>query len=200
MYSEKILIFHSNSRYVEKVSTLLRNSGFSTIIASEKDSAYQLTISMKPELILWGEVLNSKNKKTIEQIKNSSNGKDISIIAIAKDLELFDRIEAEKYGVDDFFLDDGDYSDLKSKIKFQLNSKKQIRYMRFQINRYKNLSDTTFRIILSQDITDICDIAGDYIKESFDTSFLMLIVYNPVLKVFVYFRISVKYNCRFTSI
>lgn len=188
MQSEKILIFHTNSHYSDKLATYLRNSGFSTILANDKDSAYQLTVSMKPRLIIWGDVLTSKNRSMIDKIKKSTNGSNISIIALIKEVELYDRMEAQKCGVDDFFDEEDSFSDLKSKMRFHLNLKNQINTLKLQIDRLKDFSDIINKMILSQDITFICDTAVEFLLKYFHINFLILNVYNPLVKRFDYFR------------
>jgi len=190
MYSEKLLIFHTNSRYLEKISTYLKNSGFSIILASDRDTAYQLTVSMNPKLILWGENLTIKNKDIIEKIKTSPYGTDIPIIALDKGLELFEKIEAQKYGVDDFFSDDGDYSDLKSKIKIHLGLKEQINFMRNQVNHYRDFSNVSIKMVTSREITEICDSVMDYLLKSYSFDFLILNIYNAAILQFDYFRVE----------
>ena len=194
MIDEKILIFHSNVHNLQKLEKYLKNSGFSTILASDTDTAYQLAIGLKPNIIIWGDTLTTKNKSIIKNIKNYSNGKETSVIAISKDIELFDRVSAEQSGVDDFFLEDNKYDELKSKILFHLKHCKQLKHLRDQSDLFKYLSETMFQMLLSQDIPEICDAACDFIQKYFKLNFIISNVYNSKVKEFDYFKFETFNN------
>jgi len=191
---EKILIFHSNARQLQKLEKYLKNSGFSTILANDADTAYQLAIGFKPNIIIWGELLTSKNKSIIKNIKDYSNGTDTAVIAISKDIELFNRINAEQFGVDDFCLEDNKYDDLKSKILFHLRHRNKISRMENQVDLYKNLSETMFQMVLSQDISEICDAAVEFIQKYFKLNFIIANVYNSKVREFDYFKFETFNN------
>jgi PAS domain S-box-containing protein len=190
MKNEKILIFHSNARNLHNLEKYLKNSGFSTILANDADTAYQLAIGFKPNIIIWGDSLTSKNKSIIKNIKNYSNGTETSVIAISKDIELFDRINAEQSGVDDFFLEENKNDELKSKILFHLKHREQLSLMGNQVNLYKYLSETMFQMLLSQDISEICDSATEFIMKYFNINFIIANVYNSKVREFDYFKLE----------
>ena len=194
MTGEKILIFHSNARHLQNLEKYLKNSGFSTILANDTDTAYELAIGLKPKIIIWGETLTTKNKSIIKNIKNYSNSKETSVIAITKEIELFDRVSAEQFGVDDFFLEDNKYDELKSKILFHLKHHNQLKYMRNQVDLFKYLSETMFQMLLSQDIAEICDAAFDFILKYFKLNFIISNVYNSKVKEFDYFKFETFNN------
>ena len=101
IYKEKILILHRNSLIQEKMASYLRENDFSVIMASNIENAYHLTKSMKPDLILWGESISANAKQILLKIKATRVGSIIPVIALMPDMELFDRIEVEKYGIND---------------------------------------------------------------------------------------------------
>lgn len=193
MNDEKILIYHSNVHQLQNLEKYLKNSGFSTILASETDTAYQLAIGLKPNIIIWGEPLTSKNKLIIQNIKNYSNGKETSVIAISKDIELFDRVSAEKYGVDDFYLEENKFDELKSKIQFHLKYRNHIKSIRKEKDLYKNISDIMIQILLSQDIAEICDTVFVFMQKHYNPIFILSNVYNSKVKEFDYFKLE-TYN------
>jgi PAS domain S-box-containing protein len=194
MNYEKILIFHSNTRYLHNLEKYLKNSGFSTILANDADTAYQLAIGFKPNIIIWGQSLTSKNKSIIKNIKNYSNGKETTVIAISKDIELFDRVIAEQYGVDDFFIEENKYDELKSKIIFHLKHRSQITFMQNEVDIYKYLSETMFQLLLSQDIAEICDIAIEFVIKHFKLNFIITNVFNSKVKEYDYFKFETFNN------
>ena len=194
MQETKILILHKNSHILEKLAQNLRNSGYSTIIASNVDTTLNLAFSLKPELILWGEALSVKNKEAIQQLKTSEYGNDHSIIVIAENIELFDRIDAEKYGVDDFCSANSDYSELKSRIHFHINHMRQIRLNRIKSEQFKKLADINYNIMLCQDIYSLCELVNDFLLKYYDINFLTLAVYNTASKNFDYFNVLTPNN------
>lgn len=190
--TEKILIFHTNARYLHSLEKYLKNSGFSTMLANNADTAYQLAIGFKPTVIIWGESLTSRNKSIIKNIKNYNNGRETSIIAISKDVEPFERINAQQIGVDDFFLEENKYDELKSKILFHLKHRDQISALNQNLSLYKNLSEIMSSMLLNQDISEICDLVFEFIQKQFDTNFIIANVYNSKIRDFEYFKLETQ--------
>ena len=188
MQEIKILILHRNTHTLEKLSYNLRNSGYSTIIADNVDATLNLAFSLKPDLILWGDVLSKRNKEIIQQLKEYDYGKDFSIIVMADNIELYDRIDAEKYGVDGFCSTIDDFTELKYRIHFHLNHMNQIHINRVRSERFKNLSELNYNLMLCQDIYSLCEVVKDFLMRYYNINFLIMSVYNASSNNYDYFN------------
>jgi len=90
--------------------------------------------------------------------------------------------------VDDFFLEDNKYDELKSKIIFHLKHRDQLTLMQNETFLYKYLSETMFQMLLSQDISEICDESFDFILKHYKLNYIIFNVYNSKVKEFDYFK------------
>jgi PAS domain S-box-containing protein len=189
MQDIKILILHKNNHILEKLSQSLRNSGYSVIVANNVETSFNLALSLKPELILWGDILSARNKEIIQKLKASEFGEEHSIIVMADNIEIFDRIEAEKYGVDDFCSVTSDYSELKSRIHFHINHMRQIRFHKIRSRKYDNLFKINHNIMLCQDIFSLCEVMNEFLLKYYNMNFIISAVYNASSDNFDYFNI-----------
>jgi PAS domain S-box-containing protein len=189
MKNEKVLILHRNRVILDKLAQNIRNSGFSTITATDVESTLNFAQSLKPDFVIWGEELTIANKKAIRRLKNMESGQDIAVIALSNGLELYDRIEAQQYGIDDFFPAEADYSELKLRLFFHLNNMQRLRSQKSMLDRYKGLSQVTFNLLTSEDGRKICELAAEYILTHFPAVIIVLGLTNDLLKDFEYLGI-----------
>jgi PAS domain S-box-containing protein len=187
MASEKILVYGKNSIRIEKLAERLRNSGFSVMVASQLDTAIHLAQNLKVDVLLWNDVLTLQNKRAIRDIRESQDGENSIIIAVAQDAELFERAEAEKYGVTDFVNENSGYPELKAKITLHLGLRKSQQELLLRNQRLKALADCNFNILLSQDTINLCDIFSEFVYNSFHPALMVLAVYNASSRHYDYF-------------
>lgn len=178
LYKEKILILHRNSLIQERIAAYLREHSFAVILANSADSAFNLTKSMKPDIILWGESLTAQAKEIIRKIKNTRSGSTIPVIAMIPDVELFDRIEIEKIGINDIIETQPNFTDLKLKIRFHLNNRKQLKKDQDEIQRLQDISELQYNLIRVQDVNRLCELVNDYIQNALQPDVLITLVYN----------------------
>jgi len=147
IYKEKILLLHRNALIQEKIASYLRENDFAVILANNVDNAFSLAQSMKPDLILWGESLTSYSKQVLQKIKTTKVGSTIPVIAMMPDIELFERIEVEKYGINDITDTLPNFADLKLKIRFHLANRKRMKIYEDEIERLQDISALQYNII-----------------------------------------------------
>ena len=178
IYKEKILILHRNSLIKEKIASYLRENDFAVILANNVENAYSLANSMKPDLILWGESLTSNSKETLLKIKATRVGSIIPVIALMPDMELFDRIEVEKYGINDVTDTLPNFAELKLKVRFLLANRRKMKLYEEEVDRLQNISALQYNLIRTQDIDRVCELVGDYIFQTYHPESYITIVYN----------------------
>jgi len=92
----KILIIHQEKKYLNQLVAFLRDVGYFTIIASNLQQVSDLTESMEPDLIVFGHPLTAQSKKIIRQINEKSRNNLLSVIMLANNIELVDRVKFEQ--------------------------------------------------------------------------------------------------------
>lgn len=169
MAQAKIILFHKNSEVLKKVSKSLGSGQFSVISSSNLKYAIELAQQEKPQFLIYGDSLTAQAKKELKNLKQSDSGAEISIIAVAnsEELKLFDRVEAQHYGVDDFVPDINDITEIQSRILFHLKYINQIRFINDRIDRFKKLSETTLGLMLTRGVVNICELLNDYIVSAY---------------------------------
>ncbi len=188
IYKEKILIVHRNSLVEEKIAQYLRENGFAVIMANNPENSLALVKSMKPDLILWGEVLTAHSKEIMKKIKKSRYGTITPIIAMLPDIELFDRLEIEKTGIDDIIDLIPNFTDLKIKIRFHLQNKRRLQSYQQEIFRLRDMYDLQNNLIRMNDVNKLCELVNDHILYEYHPETLISLVYNKRSAEFDYKR------------
>jgi len=186
IFKEKILLLHRNSLIQERISNYLRENGFSVIMANNVENTYNLVRSMKPDLILWGETLTAHSKEVLRKIKGSRSGTLIPVIALISDIELFDRIEVEKIGINDVLDAAPNFPDLKVKIRLHLANRKRLKKYENDIKRLQNISELQYNLINVQDVNRLCELVNDYIFDAYNPDSLITLVFNNRTNEFDY--------------
>lgn len=178
LYKEKILLLHRNSLLQERLASYLRDSGFAVIMANNVDATLSLVESMKPDLVLWGETLTQHSKNVLQGIKKGNNGTGVPVIALIPDMELFDRIEIEKSGVNDIMDAVPNFSELKVKIRFHLLNRKKLKLYEDEVRHYTDLSELQYNLIRVQDVNRLCELVNDFIFNAYTPESLITVVFN----------------------
>lgn len=178
IYKEKILLVHRNSLLQERIGNYLRESGFSVIMANNVDNTFSLVRSMKPDLILWGETLTAHSKEILRKIKNSRVGTTLPVIALISDIELFDRIEVSKLGINDVLDSAPSLPEIKVKIRFHLAIRERFRYYENEVTRLQNISELHYNLINVQDVNRLCELVNDHVYDAYNPDNLITLVYN----------------------
>ncbi|HHJ53325.1 MAG TPA: PAS domain-containing protein [Caldithrix abyssi] len=178
IYKEKILVLHRNSVLQERIADYLRGNGFAVIVASNVDNSLNLAKSMKPDLILWGESLTAHSKSILRKIKESRFGQNTPVIALLPDLELFDRIEIDKLGINDVMDLSPNLSDLKIKVRFHLSNRKRIQALLNEISRLKDLGELQYNLIRVNDVSRLCELVNDHISSEVRPDTLINLIFN----------------------
>ncbi len=186
IYKDKILLVHRNSILQERISSYLRDNGFSVIMANSVDNTINLIRSMKPDVILWGETLTAHSKDILKKIRESRIGSTIPVIALISDIELFDRIEVEKIGINDVLDPSPNLADLKVKIRFQLGIRKKLKHYENEVKRLQNISGLQYNIIDVQDVNRLCELVNDYIFDAYNPSSLITMAFNTQTDELIY--------------
>ncbi len=178
IYKDKILLIHRNSLLQERISAFLRENGFAVIIATNIANSYNLTKSMKPDLILWGESLTAHSKEILKKIKNSRFGVAIPVIAMMPDVELFDRLEIEKIGINDIIDVSPKFPELKVKIRFHLATRRQLQKYRREVLFLKDITELQHNLIRVNEVNRLCELVNDHVINEFHPDVLILLVFN----------------------
>ena len=186
VYKEKILLIHRNSLLQERIGNYLRENGFSVIMANNVENTLSLVRSMKPDLILWGETLTAHSKEVLQKIKESRVGSTLPVIALVSDVELFDRIEFSRLGINDVLDSAPNLAEIKVKIRFHLAIRKKFRDYEKEVVRLQNISELHFNLISVQDVNRLCDLANDHINDAYQPNVLVTLVYNRKINDYDY--------------
>jgi len=178
LYKEKILLLHRNSLLQERLATYLREQGFAVIMANNVDTTLSLVESMKPDLVLWGGTLTAHSKSILQGINKGNNGTGLPVIALIPDMELFDRIEIEKSGVNDIMDAVPNFSELKVKIRFHLLNRKKIKHYEDEVQHFTDLSELQYNLIRVQDVNRLCELVNDFIFNAYKPESLITVVFN----------------------
>ncbi|TFH02377.1 MAG: PAS domain-containing protein [Calditrichales bacterium] len=196
MTSSKILLYHNDSEVLKRLSQALGNFGLSIISSSDKEYALELAMHENLEFIIWGEELNLEIKKALRDLKRTKNGEQVSIIAIGDTakIKLYDRIEAQHYGVDDFVSQVDDVTEIQSRITMHQKYHRLIRFNELQAQRFKNLSEVTLSLMLARGISKVCEILSDFFLSSYPQNFQILAVATAKDGRFDYFNLSTAHE------
>jgi len=191
MKSGKVLILSPKEDNVRNIAQILRGLGYTITIAPGAKETLDLALSLKPHLIFWGEPLNLDTKKAIRDLKEKDFNDNLIVfgITLSDEIKLYDRIEAQHYGIDDFIALNPDPAELETKINLQHSIREKIDIHRQRAEKFKRLSETNFNIMLSQGLENACEMVIDYLTHDYELSFLLFAVYNPGLKNFDYFNL-----------
>jgi len=182
LYKEKILLIHRNAILREQLSTRLRENNFAVILANNIDNVPGLVHNMRPDLVLWGETLTASSKTVIRNLKKNQLELALPIIAMLPDVELFDRIEFEKLGINDITEASPNFTDLKIKIRSLLNSRRQFLDLQNRLDRAQGLAELQNKLIQMQDPVRITELSAEYIHQTYHSRTLLTLLYNPELK------------------
>ena len=186
LYKEKVLLLHRNVLIQEKIFNYLHENDYAVIMANNAESTYSLAKSMKPDIILWGESLTATSKQIIRKIKSSPFGRNIPIIALIPDVELFERFEIEKDGIADVLDSMPKLPDLKFKIRSHLANRKRILLYEDKLKRLRALNELEFQLIQTPEVIRACDLVDDYILNTYGLKALLTLVFNRKTKEYDY--------------
>lgn len=194
IYKDKVLILHHNAIFQDRMAEYLRETGFAVIQANNLETAYTLSKSLRPDIIIWGETLTATSKKTIRSIKDSPFGNNIPIIVISKDMELYDRIELEKNGISDIISDTTGFVELKLKIRYHLQNTRKFKRYDEELRKLQNISELQFNLSMVQDSERLCELINDFVVNDYKPDFLITLVLNPATQNFEYKQLTLGKN------
>ena len=192
MSESTILLYHKDASLLKRLSQSLGSFGLSVISSSDQQYALELARQEKPQFLIWGDALNLQTKKTLRSLKQSEVGEELSIIAVgnANDLKLYDRLEAQHYGIDDFVPQLDDVSEVQTRIHFHQRYINQVGFSKRQAIRFKKLSEATLSLMLSKGIANICEILNEFFLTSYPLSFSILAIDISQSGDFDYFNMN----------
>jgi len=202
MAAEKILVFHKDASVLKGLSQSLSSLGFSVISSSNVDYTLELAKQEKPHFLIWGDDLSLSAKKSLRGLKDSELGESLSIFAVGngKDINLYDRVEAQHYGIDDFIPDMKDVAQIQSRIHFHQRYITQIRSNSDKVKRFKRLSESTLSLMLSRGITNVCEILNDFFVKAYPLKFHILAVKTSEHGDYDYFNFSNSNRKKLTNV
>lgn len=186
IFKEKVLVLHRNKLVKEKIFNYLHENDFAVIMANNVEITYSLAKSMTPDIILWGETLTAGSKEMLRKIKSSRFGSNIPVIAMIPNVELFDRIDMERNGINDIIDATPNFTDLKLKIRFHLSNRRRMSKYEHKIHRLQEISELQYNIIRLTDTDRLCELVIDYISDTFHTEVLLAFVFNQMTKEYDY--------------
>ncbi len=192
MAAEKILVFHQDASVLKGLSQSLSSLGFSVISSSNIEYTLELAKQEKPHFLIWGDELSLKAKKSLRSLKDTDVGENLSILAVGNgsDINLYDRVEAQHYGIDDFIPDMKDVTQIQSRIHFHQRYITQIRSNSDKVKRFRSLSKSTLSLMLSRGITNVCEILNDFFVKAYPLNFHILAVRTSEHGDYDYFNLS----------
>ncbi len=179
LYKEKILLIHRNSILREQLSSRLRENNFAVILANNIENVPGLVQNMQPDLVLWGETLTASSKSVIRNLKKNQLELALPIIAMLPDVELFDRIEFEKLGINDIIEASPNFTDLKIKIRSLLNGRRQFLDLQHRLDRAQGMAELQNKLIQLQDPVRVIELTAEYIHQTYRSRTLLTLLYNP---------------------
>ena len=178
LYKEKILIIHKSKINRGKIAVYLRELQYAVIIADNIEETYNLAKSTHPDLILWGTPITVDGKRVLRKIKRARFKKTIPLVAMINDIELYDRIELEKHGIDDVIGNDPPLTELRLKIRLHLDHiHNSVKYRR-EIKRLQNISEIQYNIAIVNDINRLCELFDDFLFNDYPFDFVFQLIYN----------------------
>ena len=193
MADQKILLYHKDSDILRNLSQSLGSLGFSIISSSNYQYTMELAKQEKPNCLIWGDELNLQAKKSLKSLKESDFGRQICIFALGnqtKEMNMYDRVEAEHFGVDDFILDIKNTAEIQARITFHQKYLLTIRKQSEKTKRFRRLSEATISLMLSRGIANVCEILEQYIISAYPRLFHFLVVNTTQNQEFDYFGFS----------
>ncbi len=179
MKSKKnILLLHKNKREREQIAVYLRELDYSVATVNTIDDAYDFVHSMHPDLLLWAEVFTADAKKILRKIKRDKFGQKMPILAMIGDVELFDRIEFDKIGIQDILPLNAPLAEIRLKIKSHLKQQAKVLSLESEITRLRNISEMQYNISILNDLNRLCELTDDFLTNDYNLSFLINLVYN----------------------
>ncbi len=175
---KKILIIHRNSIVQERIARYLKEIGFSVIIPPNLQDVLGLTKSMKPDLILWGAALTAAAKEIIRKIRSSKESRLISIIVMIPDVELFERLEIKKLGIDDTIDLTPNFSELKIKIMIQLELRDRILNYERKMWDLQKIVELQYSILRTNDIYQLGEAINNFIQLVIEPDYLIHFIYH----------------------
>ncbi len=192
MAEAKVLLFHKDSKVLKNLSMALSGSNLSVMSSSDRKYTIELARQEKPHFLIWGGELNQQAKKSIRELKQSDIGDEISIIAAADtdEVKIYDRIEAQHYGIDDYIPQFEDVTEIQSRIQFHQKLLNQVKFSKSRVSRFKKLSQTTLSLMLTRGIVNICESLNDYFSTEYELRFHVIAVDSSRMGEFDYFNLS----------
>jgi len=191
MNPTRAIILNQDLNYAEKLSNNLHGLGYESTLTSNSAECLDLIRKMQPQILIWGVELDIHSKKKIKEIKNSEAGAFLSVIVLtnAERVELYEKIEAQHYGVDDIIQKSTDFAELKSKIYIHRTYAKELEHSSKKIERYRQLSEISFNLMLSQGLDNLFEMGMDYLTHIHPLNFLFFCVFTPTLEDFTYLNV-----------
>jgi len=185
-HKDTILLLHKNDLVRKKIEKYLRELDFSVIIAKTINDAYSQAMGMHPDLILWGEALTADAKKMIRDIRTSKDFHDTPVIAMIRDIELYDRIKLEQNGISDIVSDDPELAELRIRIRFHLNNIRRRNRLEKAIRRIQDISELQYNIAILNDANRLSELIDDFILNDYNFNFAVQLIFNARTNVFDY--------------
>ncbi len=193
---KKILLIHRNNVIQERLARYLRETGFSVIVAPNIQDVYSLTRTMKPDLILWGTSLTAPSKEVIRKIKSSKEGTFIPIIVMIPDVELFERLEIKKLGIDDTVDLTPNFSELKIKIMILLEQRERLINYERKMWDLQRIVELQHNILRLHDVMHLGEVVNDFIYSVLDPDYLIHFIYDVKKKEYEFSSVLSKTRMR----
>ena len=191
---KKILIVHRNNIIQERIGRYLKEVGYSVIIPPNTDDVFSLTESMKPDLILWGAALTASAKNIIKKIRSLKAGRLISIIVMIPDVELFERLEIKKLGIDDTIELTPNLSELKIKIQIHLELRDRILSYERKMWDLQKIVELQYSILNTNDVYQLGEAVNNFIQLVVEPDFLIHFIYDNKKKDYEFSAVLSKYR------
>ncbi len=189
---KKILIIHRNNIIQERIARYLKEVGYSVIVPPNIQDVYSLTKSMNPDLILWGAALTASAKSIIKKIRSLKSGRLISIIVMIPDVELFERLEIKKLGIDDTIDLTPNFSELKIKIQIHLELRERILNYERKMWDLQKIVELQYAILKTNDMYQLGEAVDNFIQLVVEPDFLIHFVYDNKRKDFEFSAVLSK--------
>ncbi|NOX88013.1 MAG: PAS domain-containing protein [Calditrichaeota bacterium] len=193
---KKILIIHRNNVIQERIARYLKEVGFSAIVAPNIQEVSNLTRSMKPDLILWGTSLTAPSKNVIRQIKSSREGALIPIVVMIPDVELFERLEIKKLGIDDTVDLTPNFSELKIKIMIHLQQRDRILNYERKMWDLQKIVELQHSMLRTHDLVHLSEAVNDFIHSVIQPDYLIHFLYDAKKKEYEFSSVISKNRIR----
>ncbi len=190
MYKQKVLLIHRNSLLQERIANYLRENDFTVIVANNIDNMYDLSLSMNPDIILWGAALTAKAKKILQKMTTASNTGQLPVIAMMPDMELFDRVEIEKHGITDIVDTLPKLPELKLKIRMHLANYRRLQRYEREAHRLQEISELQFNFLRIKDSARMGEILSEYIRMLYEPVFSIVLIANPDSREYEYKKLA----------